>query len=234
MPWLAGVDGCKGGWVVVLVAAAGDDVRVCVVSQFTEIMALPERPRVIAIDIPIGLPARLGPNGRGPERAVRELLGQRKPSVFPVPSRDAVYADNFADACRISLATSDPPKSCTKQFFMLRKKIREVDTCLRGARPAAHFCETHPELAFWRLNGERPLPEPKKVKNGLALRRELLVQHGFAASVVAQKPRGAAEDDVLDAFACAAMARRIHAGTARPFPDPPLRDDYGLSIAIWA
>ena len=240
-PWLAGVDGCKGGWVVTLVEAIGDDVRVCVVSQFADIMALPEQPRIIALDIPIGLPARIGADGRGPEHAVRELLGRRKPSVFPVPSRAAVYAKNFSDARRIALATSDPPKSCTKQLFMLASKIREVDTYLRAVPQAAsHVYETHPELAFWRLNDSRPLPEPKKVKSrphspGLALRRALLAKDGFAARAFAQKPpRGAAEDDLLDAFACAAIARRIHAGTARPFPDPPLRDEYGLPIAIWA
>ena len=40
--------------------------------------------------------------------------------------------------------------------------------------------------------------------------------------------------DVLDALACTAVARRIHAGLAQPFPDPPQRDEYGLPMAIWA
>jgi predicted RNase H-like nuclease len=47
-------------------------------------------------------------------------------------------------------------------------------------------------------------------------------------------PKGAGADDVLDALACAAIARRIHAGAAQPFPDPPERDGLGLPIAIWA
>jgi predicted RNase H-like nuclease len=38
---------------------------------------------------------------------------------------------------------------------------------------------------------------------------------------------------VLDALACAAVARRIAAGVARPFPDPPERDAFGLPMAIW-
>ena len=40
--------------------------------------------------------------------------------------------------------------------------------------------------------------------------------------------------DLIDALACAAVARRLHAGTARPFPDPPPRDACGLPMAIWA
>jgi predicted RNase H-like nuclease len=98
----------------------------------------------------------------------------------------------------------------------------------------------HPELAFWRLNGDRALDQPKKVKGvcyepGLALRRGLLVGAGLPASVVmSAPPGGAGADDLLDALACAAIARRLHAGTARPFPDPPGRDSYGLTVAIWA
>jgi predicted RNase H-like nuclease len=47
-------------------------------------------------------------------------------------------------------------------------------------------------------------------------------------------PPGAGPDDLLDALACAAAARRILAGQAVPFPDPPLRDECGLPVAIWA
>ena len=39
---------------------------------------------------------------------------------------------------------------------------------------------------------------------------------------------------ILDALACAAIARRIAANRAQPFPDPPERDRFGLPIAIWA
>jgi predicted RNase H-like nuclease len=41
-------------------------------------------------------------------------------------------------------------------------------------------------------------------------------------------------DDLPDAAACAAIARRIHRGLARPFPDPPPTDAYGLPMAICA
>ena len=54
------------------------------------------------------------------------------------------------------------------------------------------------------------------------------------SAVNAAPPRGAAADDLLDALACAAIARRLHAGLAQPFPDPPPRDAFGLAMAIWA
>jgi predicted RNase H-like nuclease len=105
---------------------------------------------------------------------------------------------------------------------------------------AARVFEVHPELAFWRLNGRRALTEPKKVKSrpyqpGLTLRRSLLIAAGFQAEAVnALPPQGAAVDDLLDALACAAIARRLAKGLAMPYPDPPPCDAYGLPMAIWA
>jgi predicted RNase H-like nuclease len=234
--WLAGVDGCRAGWMVAYMRASNGEVRLNVVPQFAAIASAPQAPAVIAVDMPIGLPARIGPQGRGPERAVRALLGARQSSVFPVPSREAVYASSYLDACRVALSTSEPPRSVQKQLFLIAPKICEVDRSLRAdAALAARVFEVHPELAFWRLNGERPLALPKKVKPGLALRRKLLIAAGFPRAVVdAPPPKGAGPDDVLDALACAAIARRIHAGIAKPFPDPPQRDEHGLPMAIWA
>jgi predicted RNase H-like nuclease len=234
--WLAGIDGCRAGWMVAFVRPSNGEVRLRVVPQFAAIATAPEAPAVIAVDMPIGLPAYIGPQGRGPERAVRALLGARQSSVFPVPSREAVYAATYLDACRVSLSTSDPPRSVQKQLFLIGPRIREIDVLLRtDAALAARVFEVHPELAFWRLNGERPLPLPKKVKPGLALRRDLLIAAGYPPAILdAPPPQGAGRDDVLDALACAAIARRIHAGVARSFPETPERDEHGLPMAIWA
>ena len=54
------------------------------------------------------------------------------------------------------------------------------------------------------------------------------------ACVEALPPKGARADDLLDALACAAIARRIVAGVAEPFPVSPGHDAFGLRIAIWA
>jgi predicted RNase H-like nuclease len=239
--WLAGVDGCRSGWLVALTDAEGTAVRVYVLARFAEILTLPENPAVIAVDIPVGLPERVGRGGRAAESAVRPLLGARQSSVFSVPARAVLAKDDYRQACATALATSDPPRKISRQLFMLAAKIREVDACLRSEPSiAGRVYEVHPELAFWRLNGNQALLEPKKVKGccyppGLALRRRLLAANGMPlATLNADAPPGAAPDDVLDALACATIARRIHAGEARPFPDPPERDAFGLPMAIWA
>jgi len=239
--WLAGVDGCPGGWIAAFVRPAGEAVRIAVLPRFADVLAAPERPAVVAVDMPIGLPDRAGAGGRAAENAVRPLLGARQSSVFSVPSRAAIQAGDYATACAAALATSEPPRKVSKQLFNIAPKIREIDVLLRGdAALAGHVFEVHPELAFWRLNGERELDEPKKIKGrcyepGLALRRRLLTTAGLpAAAIAAPSPKGAGPDDLLDALACAAVARRLHAGVARPFPDPPPRDGHGLPMAIWA
>jgi predicted RNase H-like nuclease len=238
--WLAGVDGCAGGWLGAFVRPGGEETRLRVLPCFADVLAAPEAPVIIAVDMPIGLPARVGIGGRAAENAVRPLLGARQSSVFSVPSRTAIAATDYREACRIALATSDPPRKVSKQLFNIAPRIRELDEALRVANAAARVFEVHPELAFWRLNGGRALTEPKKVKSrpyepGLALRRSLLSAAGFADDMLqGAPPKGAGADDLLDALACAAIARRLHAGVAEPFPNPPPRDALGLPMAIWA
>ncbi len=239
--WLAGVDGCTGGWIAAFVCPDGGEARLRIVPRFADVVAAPEAPLVIAVDMPIGLPERTGLGGRAAENAVRPLLGARQSSVFSVPSRTAIYAGDYAEACARAAETSDPPRKVSKQLFNIAPRIREIDGLLRAfPAVAGRVFEVHPEVAFWRLNGGHALDEPKKVKSrpyepGLALRRGLLIAAGLpAAAVNAAPPKGAGTDDLLDALACAAVARRLHRGEAQPFPDPPPRDAFGLRIAIWA
>jgi len=239
--WLAGIDGCPSGWIAALARADLSEVRIRLMPRFMDVTAALEAPALIAIDIPIGLPERTGYGGRAAENAVRPLLGARQSSVFSVPSRAAIAAHEYHEACRVALATSEPPRKVSKQLFMLAPKIREVDTALRAdATLPQRVFEVHPELAFWRLNGNVALSEPKKVKSrpyepGLALRRQLLIDAGLpAAAVEASPPKGAGPDDLIDALACAAIAQRILDGFAQSFPNPPERDAFGLTMAIWA
>jgi predicted RNase H-like nuclease len=239
--WLAGVDGCRAGWIAALVRPQGDDVRVRIVPSFAALLAAPEMLAVIAVDMPVGLPERTGPGGRAAENAVRPLLGARQSSVFSVPARSAIEAADYRAACDAALASSEPPRKVSKQLFNIAPRIREIDGLLRSFPAAAdRVFEVHPEVAFWRLNGNRALTEPKKVKSrpyepGLTLRRTLLIAAGLPADAVnAPPPRGAGPDDLLDALACAAIARRLACGEATPFPNPPPRDAFGLRMAIWA
>src|SRR4051812_41372977 len=104
--WLAGVDGCSVGWVVVLVRPRGDEARVRIVPRVGDVLTAAEAPAVVGVDMPIGLPERVGIGDRAAENAVRPLLGARQSSVFSVPSRAAIYAGDYGAACRLAQDTS--------------------------------------------------------------------------------------------------------------------------------
>ena len=240
MAWLAGVDGCKAGWIAAIASAdsmVGPFIRV--VPRFADLFAGEIVPDTVAVDMPIGLPDRVEGSGRGPEQAVRALLGDRQSSVFSIPARCAVEAGDYARACALALDHSEPPRKVSKQGFHLFPKIREIDALLRADAPLrGRVFEVHPELAFRTMKG-MPLTHPKKVKGvinpaGMAERQGLLREAGIAPEATsARAPRGAAADDLLDALAALVVARHIAAGRGRPFPDPPGHDSHGLPIAIW-
>jgi predicted RNase H-like nuclease len=239
--WVAGVDGCRAGWIAVFMRQDSRALtRIAVAPTLAAIMDAPEQPAVVAVDMPIGLPDTTQGSGRLPEQLIRPLLGQRQSSVFAIPSRQAVHAADYGEACALALATSDPPRKVSRQGFNIFPKIREIDGLLR-ARPdlAARVYEVHPELAFWAMNGRRALTEPKKVKGtpyapGMELRRELLRKAGLPENLItAPVPSGAAADDLLDALAGLTVALDLATGGGQCFPDPPGRDAHGLPVAIW-
>ena len=249
---VAGVDGCRGGWVVALMRVDTGDVITKRIDDLESLFGGSDAPDKVAIDMPIGLPERSGPRGRAPERSVRPKLGKRKSSVFSVPSRCAVYAgvdasipeaDRYHHCCSVALKTSDPRKAVAKQSFHIFPKIVAIDAMLRRRRELiARVYECHPEVSFCFMNGEKALDEPKKKKNrpyhpGLDLRRGPLREHGFpdaAISPARAKELGVGEDDLIDACAAAWTAMRLGRGIAKSFPDTPEPDGCGLPMAIWA
>jgi predicted RNase H-like nuclease len=232
-----GVDGCSAGWAVVSVNAEGAPEPT--LSLARDLAQLVASGQVVAVDIPVGLPERVTGPGRAAEQAIRPHLGARQSSVFSMPARAAVYAGSFEEACRLALATSDPPRKVSRQGFHLFPKVRELDGLLCAENQRSIF-EVHAEMAFWRLNCEAPMPTAKRVKGvptreGLGERITLLERHGFPAGWFDKpRPQGLPLVDVVDAAAIALIARRCAAGIARPFPDPPDVDARGLRIAIWA
>jgi predicted RNase H-like nuclease len=248
---IVGVDGCPAGWIAVFRQAKGDPSA----AVFSTFAALAETfpAAIIAVDMPMGLPDFSGKGGRGPEALVRPLLGARQSSVFSIPSRSAVYAETAAytalaawyDAHRrasdVAKATSDPPRGVSIQAFGIFSKIREIDVLLRErADLGPRIFESHPEVAFRQLNDRQAMRLPKKIRGmvnpaGMEERKALLCRHGYDRGFLdSPPPPGAKRDDFLDAACMMLVAGRIARGEATPFPDPPDRDAYGISVAIWA
>lgn len=240
--WVAGVDGCRAGWLVVM-RPLEDPSRAWVdlKEKFADVLAMEPRAEIIAVDMPIGLAEIVGSGGRQADVEARANLGKRKSSVFAMPSREAVYETDYVRACETAARTSNPSRMISKQAFNIFPKICEIDAQMTpGLQERVR--EVHPEVGFWALNGEKPLDLPKKMKAspgqpGLAYRRALLTAAGYDAALLAGRGGySAAEvgrDDLLDAAVCSWSAARIARGEGRRFPAEPGIDAKGLRMEIW-
>lgn len=232
--FVAGVDGCKGGWVAVFRHAKTGHNFARFAETIAEIVDAPERPAWIAIDMPMGFADDALKGGRDCEKAARAILGPagRASCIFSAPCRGALAAKDYPAANARNRKAADIGLS--KQAWNLFPKMREVDALLR-ARPDVPIFESHPELCFGRLAGA-PLRAAKKTAEGRAQRLALLAKEGFGdlPEWLDQFPRKlVAPDDVIDAAVVCLTALRRAKGAAERLPVQAPKDRYGIEMAIW-
>ena len=222
---VAGVDGCRGGWVVVTAPIAGGTATV---ERLARLDTVIERVRcgelrAAGIDMPIGMPAH---TRRASDAQLRAHLGARRSSVFPTPPRVVLDAGDYREA--LTLARDATGVGLSKQSWNLVGKIRDLDALMTpDLQP--RVSEAHPESSFAELAG-RPLATRKSTRDGRDERTRLLVPSlPDVAEHLDRHPAIAV--DVLDAFAAAWTARRIAAGSARWFGDDE-RDARGLRMTV--
>jgi len=158
MALVAGVDGCRGGWLKVGLETATRRISVALARSW---QALDLATAVLAaVDMPIGLA------GHGPrpcDLAARALLPRvRKASVFAPPRR-------YMLACRTWQEVQAEGRrregvGLSKQSWNLAAKIAEIDRQI-APNDQARLREAHPERVFHHLNAWQALP-PKKSAEG--------------------------------------------------------------------
>ena len=221
---VAGADGCRTGWVICRRDTDGTlDIRV--VKSLAEAC---EGLSILAVDMPIGFVDTPRP-ARACEVEARKLLPGKASSVFPTPCRPILACTTHAEANALSKTMG---VGINQQTFHLFPKMNEVDEllCKRPALQSIVY-EAHPELAFARMNGGKPVLSKKRQPDGYAERRRLLARHGFRTRV--ERLSGAARDDILDAIAVCRTATLIAAGTATCLGPTDERDRHGLPMNIW-
>jgi predicted RNase H-like nuclease len=228
-PLVAGVDGCRGGWLVVRGAAPPGSTPHPpeVVPTFAEVLArLRSRQlEVVAVDMPIGLSAR-GP--RACDDEARRRLGPRRATVFATPPRPLLDAPTHAEAVRRGRALDG--RGISVQAFNLLGRMAEIDTAVVPG-DCARLVEAHPESGFAAMAGA-PLRTSKRTEPGRRERLELLTREvGPVHALRGRPPEGAAVDDVLDAAANLWTARRWVAGVAEVLGDGS-HDERGLPLRI--
>jgi len=236
--YVVGVNGSRAGWLAVALDDSGDwDTQL-----FPTIDALwadYHRAALILVDIPIGLPDENAPQRECDRKARRALSPHRHNSIFPPPSRAALAAAEYEKASDINERITG--RRLTKQAWNLAPKIREMDQLLRlNPRARALIRESHPELCFWALNGEQPLPQSKREADGQAARERLLAEVYPDARIILRVARARFRSsdvrahDILDALVLAVTAALGH-NDLHSLPESPPRDAYWLpqEIVYW-
>lgn len=168
--FVAGVDGCRapGGWVCFKVEVPSLVTSEGVIELPSLLKNRPIDLSFLGIDIPIGLLDC----ARACDKAARKLLGQpRGTSVFAAPCRAALTAKTHAEASAINRQRTG--RGLSQQAFGIGSKIKQVDDAITPDCQQWAF-EVHPEVCFWALNGQRPMKNNKKTREGVDDRIALL------------------------------------------------------------
>jgi predicted RNase H-like nuclease len=227
---VAGVDGCRAGWVCVVKDLIARRVEAHILPTIDVMFQLKQKPELVLVDIPIGLPDR---GSRSCDLdARRHLKPPRSSSVFPAPVRPMLAAETYIEACEIGVHADG--RKLSRQAWNILPKIREVDKFLRNS-PQSMLREVHPEVSFWAWNAGHAMQHAKKTAAGKREREALVTSKFGDAYRAAQSslPRGQyANDDLLDAFAALWSAERLAAGVALILPPNPPTDSSGLRMEI--
>jgi predicted RNase H-like nuclease len=232
--YVAGVDGCKSGWLAAMYNLEDGLFTFTVHSTFRELLASTENATSIAIDIPIGLTETCEP--RQCDQLARRLIGPRRSSVFTAPDRRILVIQTYQEALAWSRSNSASGKGIAQQAFAIHSKILEVDRVMTP-KLQDRIIEVHPELCFWELAGKRPLQHPKRRPEGFEERHEML-KRAFPNAEIPNRAEarrlatGVAPDDVLDSLAAAWTAARFASGVAERVPMIPSLDPRRLRMEM--
>jgi predicted RNase H-like nuclease len=230
-PLVIGVDGCRGGWVAIILDREHRKLEPVFVPTLSELVeAYPVS--WIGVDMPVGLSST---GTRQCDVDARKFLGPgRTSSVFPPPIPQVLGARTYEEASSLSKRHHPQHKSLSRQTFAILPGLREVRAVITPALQQ-RIVEVHPEVSFAALAG-RPLRFGKRTPEGFDERRDLL-QAAFDIDIPDRRLMRsffsrAAPDDVLDAMVAAWSAQRFAEGRAGRFPAVEERDELGLRMEM--
>ena len=225
-----GVDGCRGGWIAAVLDHG--EFRLERYDSISSIVNVYPAFDAFMIDMAIGL--RNSAEQKRPDHDAKIELGAKASTVFPIPSREAVYAEGEEAQKEANKRTLG--KSLAKQSLAIIPKIRELDEFLNEhSEYKNRILESHPEVAFARLNGSVVMSR-KKEEPGLSVRGHILSEYldknDLSGLYDKAKELECGQDDLIDAI-CLAVTGAMHAhGQTETLPEEPEKDEKGLLMQL--
>ncbi len=225
-----GVDGCRGGWIACILDHG--ELRLERFGSVEEIVSASPVFDAFLIDMAVGL--RSGLEQLRPDDLARKELKARASTLFPIPCRQAVYADTEEEQKKANIEALG--KSLPKQTINIIPKIREVDEFL-ACHPEYknRILESHPEIDFARLHGA-VVTTRKKEYEGFSERTAILKKYlpevAFFEMWERAKEFRCNPDDLLDAVCLAVTAALAAQGHCETIPSEPEQDDAGLFMKL--
>ena len=225
-----GIDWMKPCWLAAEIR--GDEIAIRKLPHIADIRNHYLNADAVLIDIPIGLPENTAENVARPDCEARDYLPTgRKPSIFPVPCRQAINMESYADASAENERVLG--KKLPSQSYAFSKMIRQVDDfLLTDTYWKNRLTESHPEVAFQILNGGNGLQHSKHTEEGIRERIKILRSCGVDPIPLFAEFTPKQYEDVLDALCLAVSAKLGCENGFRLFPQNPSCDSRGIKMQM--
>ncbi len=232
----AGVDACKGGWVV-----AKSKTWPCrgvpllaICAEFVSVIALTTDCKRVAVDIPIGIPT--GKQVRLCDREAKSFLQKNDhnpAAVFFTPPRESLSCENPDEFQKLHRKAREV--GAGYPVWGIVSKIKQADELMTPELQDT-IIEFHPELAWLRLAGQNLAT--KHDNEGIAERKKVLRKYVPELERILRWKdflgRAAAVDDLLDALVGIGVAKDSLKGSPWRLPnDIDEVDKTGLRMEIW-
>lgn len=225
-----GIDWMKGYWLAA--EMRGEEIAIQRYANICEACDAYTHADAVLIDIPIGLPENRREDLLRPDKVARAMLSpKRKPSIFPVPCRQAVYAGSESEAKRLNADILG--RNMTQQAYGFTKMIRQVDAYLQeNSIWNDRLLESHPEVAFQLLNNGIGLLHSKHSEAGIEERIGILRRHGVDPVPLLKEVSLKQREDVLDALCLALSAQLGCRYGFRTIPNEASCDKQGIHMKM--
>ena len=228
--FVVGIDWMKPYWLAAEICNG-----VLTIRKLTHICKINEHypyADAVLVDIPIGLPENAEEDAARPDREARGYLPtERKSSIFPVPCRQAINLENYAEASAENERILG--KKLTSQSHGFAKMVRQVDDFLtEDTRWKNRLVESHPEVAFQMLNNGSGLQYSKHTAEGIQERIAILRSYGVDPLPLLAGFAPKQHEDVLDAVCLAVSAKLGCENGFLTIPGKPACDSHGLKMQM--